>query len=222
MLERYRDTELCKKDISDFIELVERDIGCIHKEKMRCIAKGIIFNKKVFEYKDSQLMHYYHCLLSDMLNLIHSLGIKSKRLFYITYRSLIEDFIRVCLKYEDMNMTGVRNMFTEFRDEYISSGKEFLDYLEGEYGKCCNVVHSNIQGNLSVYLYYEDLLQNDEMDEKMRDDCINTICTFYNKCKKFIVKSNPQLVDKMFYNHKELLRYLIGESNYKQFEQNIL
>lgn len=45
MLERYRDTELCKKDISDFIELVERDIGCIHKEKMRCIAKGIILIK---------------------------------------------------------------------------------------------------------------------------------------------------------------------------------
>lgn len=221
MLERYRDIGICKNDINVFLELVENDIGSVPEERMRNIAKGILFNKKIFEYKNLLLKHYYECLLSDMLSLIHSLGVKSNRLFFTTYRSLIENFIRVCLKYEETNETGVRNMFGEFRSKYNSSEKEFIDYLEGEYGKCCNVVHSNIQGNLEMYSYYEELLQSDEMDESMINEGLQTMSTFYNKCKKFIVESNSVLMDEMFYNHKELLKYLIGESNYKQFERNI-
>lgn len=221
MLDRYRDIELCKKDINNFIELVEQDIGNVSKEKLCCISKGILFNKKVFQCKDSKLEHYYRCLLSDMLNLIHSLGTKSKRLFYTTYRSLIENFIRVYLKYEETNATGVRNMFNELRDQYNLSEKSFIDYLEGEYGKCCNVVHSNIQGDMPMYSYYEELLQTDEMDESTINNCLQMISTFYNKCKKFIITSNARLVDEIFYNHKELLQYLIGEQNYTQFEQGI-
>ena len=71
-----------------------------------------------------------------MLVLVHSLSQNSIRIYYVTFRSLIENLIRVLLKYDDMNATGVRNMFTEFAEnsckEYykvFKRGKRFICQL---------------------------------------------------------------------------------------------
>lgn len=219
MLERYRDVAFCKEDINVFISLVKNDVGQVSEEKLVCIAKGILLHKKVFFCPEKNLVHYYNCLLSDMLNWVHSLGVKSLKLFYTTYRSLIENYIRVYLKYDEENETGIRNMFNEIRDICGANGKEFIDYLEGEYGKCCNVVHSNIQGNIPVYSYYDELLQADEMGEKIVESCLQIMNTFYVKCKKFVIKNKKILIDEEFYNHKELLKYLLGDKDYNEFEK---
>ena len=47
MLKRYRDIEICKKDIEFFIELVQKDIGNAPEVKLKSIAKGVIFFKRV-------------------------------------------------------------------------------------------------------------------------------------------------------------------------------
>ena len=216
MLKRYRDIEICKKDIEFFIELVQKDIGNAPEVKLKSIAKGVIFFKRVFLYEDSVHCHYSKCLISDSLNLVHSLGIKSRKLYYTTYRSFIENFVRVLLKYDNLNDTGVRNMVTELRDKYGDEGKIFIDYLEGEYGKCCKVIHSNIKADLQLYSYYEELLETDEMRDAI--DYINIFETFCNKCKTFVIKQESSLVNNCFYNHKELLSFLIGRKNYTIFE----
>ena len=53
MLKRYRDIEICKKDIEFFIELVQKDVGNAPEVKLKSIAKGVIFFKRVFLYEDS-------------------------------------------------------------------------------------------------------------------------------------------------------------------------
>lgn len=173
MLERYRDIELYKEDIDNFLMLVKEDVGKISESQIRSIAKGIILFKRIFMKKDTAYSHYSECLISDVLSLVHAYGIKSQRLYYTTYRSLIENFTRVLLGYDNANDTGVRNMFRELRNRYEDTGKDFLDYLEGEYGKCCNVIHSNIKADIQLYSYYEDIVSSDEMDEKTINACVN-------------------------------------------------
>ena len=123
--------------------------------------------------------------------------------------------------YDNTNDTGVRNMFKELRDQYEDTGKEFIDYLEGEYGKCCNVIHSNIKANLQLYSYYEDIVSSDEMNEKAISYCVNALNTFFNKAKEFMIENTSQLVSDSFYNHKELLAFLIGKENYSKLEKKI-
>ena len=221
MLERYRDIELYKEDIDNFLMLVKEDVGKISESQIRSIAKGIILFKRIFMKKDTAYSHYSECLISDVLSLVHAYGIKSQRLYYTTYRSLIENFTRVLLGYDNANDTGVRNMFRELRNRYEDTGKDFLDYLEGEYGKCCNVIHSNIKADIQLYSYYENIVSSDEMDEKTINACVNALNTFCNKAKMFMIENIPQLVNDSFYNHKELLAFLIGKENYLKLEKKI-
>lgn len=219
MLERYRDIELCKEDINAFIKLVKEDVGDVPEAQIKPISKGLIFFKRVFVQNEVGHTHYSECLISDALSLVHSLGIRSQRLYYTTYRSLIENFVRVLLKYDDFNDTGVRNMFRELRDEYGNVGVDFIDYIDGEYGKCCSVIHSNTKAKLHLYSYYEELVQSDEMDKKTVDSYVNALCTFFNKAKEFMVENMPQFINESFYNHKELLYFLVGEKNYSSLEK---
>lgn len=221
MLNRYRDIELCKEDINSFLNFVKKDVGNISESQLRSIAKGIILFKRIFMQKDPAYFHYSECLISDALSLVHACGIKSQRLYYTTYRSLIENFTRVLLEYDNSNDTGVRNMFKELHGQYENGGKDFIDYLEGEYGKCCNVIHSNIKANLQLYSYYEDIVLSDEMNEKTINYCVNALNTFFNKVKEFIIKNIPQLLNDSFYNHRELLAFLIGKENYSKLEKKI-
>ncbi len=218
MLNRYRDIGVCKEDITLFVRIVKNDIGCIPEEQLRSIAKGIIFFKRTFGHGENLQDYYFKCLVSDLLNLIHSLGIKSQRLYYTTYRSMIENFVRVILKYDNLNDTGVRNMFNELHRNYANIGNEFINYLEGEYGKCCNVVHSNIRASLKLYNYYEEVVNVDEMNQDTVISCANSFKTFLNKAKKFILECIPFVVDESFYNHKELLEFLIGKKYYLKFK----
>ena len=125
MLERYREIAVYKEDIDFFIKLVQNDIGSVSEIQLRSIAKAIIFFKRLFLEEDSQHHHYAECFISDLLNLLHSLCGESQRLYYTTYRSLIENFVRVLLKYDNSNDTGVRNMINELRDKYKDKGVLF-------------------------------------------------------------------------------------------------
>ena len=70
-----------------------------------------------------------------------------------------------------------------------------------------------------MYSYYDELLQADEMGEKNVESCLQIMNTFYVKCKKFLIKNKKILIDEEFYNHKELLKYLLGDKDYNEFEK---
>lgn len=220
MLNRYREVDACKKDIEDFICMVSSENLYIVKEDLTSIAKGITFIKKVYAYQNAEHEHYYNCLITDMISLIHSFSLNSLRVYYITLRSLIENLLRVMLKYNNVNATGVRKMFEEFHSKYKNTDN-FIDYVEGEYGKCCEVVHSNHNTSMPMYFYYQDILKNDELGQEKVSQLLKQLVTFFNKCKKYIVDENINDVDNAFYSQKEVLYYLLGKKNYELFEKNI-
>ncbi|EOS34109.1 hypothetical protein C808_05329 [Lachnospiraceae bacterium M18-1] len=214
MLDRYYEVKACKTDIYYFVELIKRELPDVSEEDLICIGKGMSFIRKVYAYPDKDKAHYYNCLVTDMLSLMHSFSKFSVRIYYTEFRSVIENFVRVILKFENNNAMGVRNMFSKLKKEYNLSSKQFIDYLEGEYGKCCEIIHSNCNADLPIYQYYEEIMRSDELDLKRISSIIRQLANFYNSCKKFIVFNDYEQMDKAFYNQKEVLKYLLGEKNY--------
>lgn len=174
MLNRYYEADNCKKDVDIFCDMVCRNKR-IPVDKMKSVAKSMLFLKKFLNFYVDDQQHYYSCLISDMFLLVHALSQNSIRTYFVTYRSLIENLIRVLLKYDDKNSTGVRNMFSEFRN---CATKSYTDYLEGEYGKCCEVVHSNCNFSLPLYSFYDELLIADEIDDKKINEYCDNMLLF--------------------------------------------
>ena len=59
------------------------------------------------------------------------------------------------------------------------------------------------------------------MNEKTINSCVNALSTFCNKVKAFMIENIPQSVNDSFYNHKELLAFLIGKESYLKLEKKI-
>ena len=216
MLNRFRQVEKCKEDIEQFSKMVQKELINVQDKDLRAIAKKMIFIKRVYAYRDDNIQYYYNCLITDILNLIHSFSKKSIRIYYTYLRSIIENFVRVLLKYENTNSTGVRKMFEELHDRFRMSN-EIINYLEGEYGKCCEVIHSNRNAELPMYEYYEDIIKTDEIDKNRMDSLLRQLVTFYKKCEKLIIINDCRQVEKAFANQKEVLSYLVGKENYQEF-----
>lgn len=221
LLNRYREVDKCKEDIQQFLTIASGDIKNIEQKDAICIIKNMMFIKKTYSFPDSTKQHYYDCLITDILTLIHTYSQKSIRVYYTTYRSLIENLVRVILRYDNTNATGVRNMFQEFRSKYDATDKAFIDYIEGEYGKCCNVVHSNYKAHLTMYEYYEEIVNADELSIEKLKTYARQLADFYIKCKKFIINNDVIQVDNAFHNQREVLKYLIGNIDYGIFLRNI-
>ncbi len=221
MLNRYREVERCKEDIQQFIALVKEEMEDIPEADLICILKGMSFVKKVYAFPERSNEHYYNCLITDMLGIIHTFSKSSLRVYYTFFRSIIENLVRVILRYENTNATGVRNMFAELRSKYEANNKKFIDYIEGEYGKCCEVIHSNRNADLTMYEYYEEIINADELDFKKIKGLFKQLAGFYNLCKHFIIMNDYEKVSESFHNQKEVLCYLIGQKNYNEYLLNI-
>ncbi|CUO13287.1 hypothetical protein EAI89_19110 [Eubacterium sp. am_0171] len=217
MLNRYREVDVCKEDINQFISFVKMED--VSDTDLACIAKGILFIKKAYAFPEKKQEHYYNCLVTDMISLMDSFKKSSLRVYYTFFRSVIENFVRVVLRYENINATGVRNMFTELRNRYTYS-KEFIDYVEGEYGKCCEVIHSNYNADLKMYQYYEEIVKSDELSMENKVMLIKQLVTFYKSCKKFIVNNECMQISSAFHNQKEVLYYLLGKKLYEVYAKN--
>lgn len=216
-LNRFAEVEACKKDIKQFAFLISKKLNLSNANKLTSIAKGILFLKRLY-YKSNENDYYINCMISDLFVLLHSMTQDSIKLFYVSYRSLIENFIRVILEYDDNNSTGIRKMFQEAKAKYLDV--DFFTYIEGEYGKCCDVVHSNISADIPLYSYYDDLCTSDELSEEKIISLLDQLVTFFNKLKEFTVNNQNSLVDSSFYNQREVLFYLLGSKLYEIFDNN--
>lgn len=190
-----------------------------NEQDLRGIVKRIIFFKTLCNNGGE---HYKRFMIYDLLSLVHALTLDSKRNFYNIYRSLIENFIRFMLELSDQDETGVRNLFGEFKNKFSNENtKDIIYYIEGEYGKCCDYVHSNIRADLVIAQYYEDILKSEEMSKTKICSLLRQLMTFMQQITALIIYISPESIDSAFYRKKQELKFLIGDINYELFLKNI-
>lgn len=221
MLSKYDSCTDIKKEIHTYMQMLNTYKNLKNEQNLTGIVKRILFLKTLF--LNGQSNHYNKFMIYDILILMHCLTQNSRRNFYNIYRSFIENFIRVILELPDNDNTGVRNLFAKLRTQYGNSEQaiEFINFIEGEYGKCCEYVHSNINAGLSVLEYYDDIIKTDEMNNKQICRLIKNILKLVQEITLFIIYISPEFIDSAFYRKKQELKYLIGESNYIIFRQNL-
>lgn len=221
MLSKYDSLVDVKNEITEYVNLLYQFKELPFKNDVICIAKHIIFLKKISEYGGNR--HYKNSMIYDSLSIMHSLTQNSVRNFYQIYRSFIENFIRSVLDLDDNDNTGVRNLFRLINSKFASSSNSsaIINYINSEYTKCCNFVHSNIKANANVYTYYCDIVKNDEMNDICLKSLISYVLNFFEKITLFIIYEFPNIIDTMFNRKKQELRYLIGHATYAIFEKSL-
>lgn len=221
MLSKYDELVDVKDEINKYICLLTDFKDLPNKNDIRCIVKYMLILKKITQHSQNQ--HYKKFMIYDFLMLMHSLTQNSLRNFYQLYRSFIENFIRSILDLADDDSTGVRELFKLVNEKFNSpyEVKEIINYIDGEYSKACNFVHSNIKANINVYTYYIDIIKSDEMNNTKLKSLISKVLTLVKKVTLFVIYVSPIIIDAAFYRRKQELKFLMGNKNYTIFEINL-
>ena len=223
MLEKYEGIERNKVEIKKYLEVLNSKKQLPKENELIYITKLILFNKSIFIINDESNKHYTKYMIYNILMLMHSLTKDSKINFYQLYRALIENILRVMLNLNDNDETGVNELFRRFTKKYEHNeiGREFINFIKGEYSNACNYVHSNINADIEVFLFYNEILSSDEMDNENIVKLIFTIKTFLFKFAMFIINLEATKIEAFYYRRYDELKHLIGEELYIDFKKII-
>ena len=211
MINRYYNKIEYSKEVDKFTAQIK-----IKDNNIKSIVKSMIFFKKIFQNEVNGFYHYKEAFINDMLHLLYSIELKSRRMYYVSFRSLIENLLRILLELPDNDETGVRNLFCSSTQKFE---RKFIQYLNGEYGKCCNFIHSNIKSDVKLCQYYDDVTR--VMNNKELTSTVLNIVSFYNECKKFFANYKYEDIYNEFFNQNEVLKFLLGEKFYTIYINNI-
>lgn len=199
-----------KNEINNYTELLFEQRNLFYINEVKSITKHIIFLKKVISYTGES--HYKNSLIFDILSTMHSLTGNSIRQFHYIFRSFLENLLRVFLRLEDDDETGVNELFRLFREEFEKgdSKKEIIDFISSEYSNSCMVVHSNQKANTEIQLYYVEIIRNDDFTKQTLNRLINKVLLTLKMATKLLIYSNSRIVENAFYRNKQELNHLIN------------
>lgn len=220
MLSKYDDFNEIKKDIENFLCMLQSHKKLPCNNEIKCIIKYILFLKKYIE--NDHIRYYKDYMIYDSLMLIQALTQNSKRIFFNIYRSFIENFVRSVLELEDYDRTGVRKLFEKFKElGENKTTKDIIYFIEGQYSEGCDFVHSNIRAGINIFTYYSDIVLSDEMNDEQIRNLIMKVLTLLKKMITLIIYTNSSKVGCIFYRNKQKLKFLIGEKNFNIFEKQL-
>lgn len=215
------DNKLLKEEVNKYIHLLYSQRDLPKKNELIAITKLIILSKTVVNHL--QPNHYRNSFIFDILSVMHSLTGNSIRQFNFMLRSLIENYHRSMLNLEDADQTGVNELFKRSEEKFQTGPKEkaILDFIYGEYGKCCMVVHSNIKARTNIQLFYADIIKNDDFTKKNLTSTIDRVYNILKSMVELFISTKPLILENAFYRRKQQLRYLLNFNMYKQFSENV-
>ena len=94
--------------------------------------------------------YYGRCLLSDILQMINLLHYNSKRLFYMVYRSAIENSLRFISELKEDDDTGINQLLEMTKDLCGVNAKDNYSFIKHQYKIGCGFTHSNINSGLNL------------------------------------------------------------------------
>ncbi|WP_346867124.1 MULTISPECIES: hypothetical protein [unclassified Clostridium] len=211
-----------KDDINQFISLLNKDKTLPDEKELKYISKGILFQKNFFIINSKHNIHYKNFMIYDLLLMMHTLTQNSVLNFYNAYRSYIENFIRSFLDIKDNDETGVNALFKMFKEKTKDNQnmKEVADFIDGEYSKSCDYIHSNIRAKMKIHLYYMDIVKSDEMNDAKISKFIGMVKTLLVMTNRLVLIMFPLKVEAIYYRKYEELEYLIGSKMFKKYKPN--
>lgn len=209
-----------KEEINRFIEAINNNNILPEENLLKNISKNLLFQKETLLMDNSKNKYYRKAYIYNSLLIINSLNKNSILHFYQTYRTCIENFIRVVLDLKDNDDTGVNAIF-KMLEENISNSTELIDifnYIKGEYSEACNYVHSNLKADIPIALYYNEIVSSKEMDERTLKRLINKVKTLEYMLTRMLLLMYPLTVESIYSKRYEVLKFLIGDRCFKEYK----
>ncbi|WP_144467330.1 hypothetical protein [Bacillus toyonensis] len=218
---KYADNKHIKEEIDNYTYILCSQKDLPLKNEIKSIAKYIIFLKEYAENHDKK--HYKQYMIFDLLTVMHSLTQTSKRHVYYNLRSFIENVVRTILDFADDDETGVRKLFEAIEKKYEKSANilSIVEFLNGEYGKYCDYVHSNQKAGVTIHLYYTEILSNDDLNEHTLRSIIRNLLTMLQKVTELFLYIEADFIEGIFHRRKQELNYLIGANRFQLFKDTI-
>lgn len=159
-------------------------------------------------------------MIYDILNSIVSIFELRERYLHLNIRSLIENMARIALK-----KTNNGNEFDGFirRKDFDSLKKEKKSenwkYIHETYSSACNYVHLSPKSGMNINVTFMDLLSNDFVTKQSK--LISNFQKILSEVIKIFIIYYNDTISNVFYRNKSELKYILGNSLYKEYEKII-
>lgn len=160
----------------------ESAINTEYKGYLENILKKTIYIKHLEDKITENKKHYYESMVYNILLSLKCIDKLNEHFYYMVMRSYIENFIRFCLKLENLDDSSVTKIFKDFK-KIVNN----YNFFEKKYSVCCNYVHSNIKAKLDISLYLEDIDKSINREIKSK---LELIKDFDNVIKESIMVIN--------------------------------
>ncbi len=214
MISKYENFDKLSSEINKFIKIINIDTS---QKDLIHVTKIIIFFKQVILSMDDT--YYGRCLLSDILQMINLLHYNSKRLFYMVYRSAIENSLRFISELKEDDDTGINQLLEMTKDLCGVNAKDNYSFIKHQYKIGCGFTHSNINSGLNLYEYYSDSMKVDSLTVKEIIDLFEIEKRYLDKLLDLLIKIRVQWIDHAFYRENQKLKYLLTESKFKKYKE---
>lgn len=217
MIKKYDDFDKISNEIEKFISIIKIDV--VEKKELIHFTKMILFIKQViYSLSDT---YYGCCMLSDIFQTINLLHYNSKRIFYMVYRSEIENSLRLICGLKKSDSTGINDLFDKIQSICEDVANENYSFIKHQYKIGCNFAHSNIKAQVNLCKYYKDTMHIDKPNKKQIKKLFEVQKRYLEKLIDLMIKIRIQWIDSAFYREKQKVKYLLSNSAYTLYEETL-
>lgn len=223
-LDIYKFLNDTKDEINSFVDIINKNINYKdkknnnNKDDLKFIAKRIFFLKEIFKDKENA---YSDLVIYSILQMLYNTVFENicTEKYNLYKRIYIENLFRYLL-----NVDNTRKSIGDMKDllKEDANIKSYIDSLYSEHSKASGVIHVNKIQYVNINKYFVDII---EMNKKFEHQSfitnIKNIIYLLRISTSILLIKKHEIIGCVFYNNMEILKYLIGDKNYKLYYNNL-
>lgn len=209
---------LVKKDITDSFNTINQfsipnnfSLKQNDHDSILCILKKIAFLKlfKNTYITEKTLIDIVDQLINDLIFIIKSIIISETRLLQLSYRSYIENYMRL-IEYNTDEFHFTMDLFKRIRKNNGNNVLSTDDYsfLRSEYREACVSIHFHADNNVTNYV--SDILKREPLSLKEKKHFYQNLLRMNKILENLLIEKHPDWFLNTFSLNKITMEYILG------------
>ncbi|BCC18520.1 TPA: hypothetical protein ACLE2C_003584 [Bacillus paranthracis] len=205
-----------KSEINSFIELEFNTLEELEKNNLRFVLKRVVFLKYLIRQSSD---FRFEALTSDIIHLISSIKKGESRYYYFNLRSIIEQALRIVNNIDSTNTIPNTSIMEKTKKLVDASQVSInLDVIQDEYNTSCLYVHGNENADMNLAEFYQNCIEHNNQIQHLPRK-LKVLVKLLNELFDLILISQNAIVDAAYHRRKSILKFLVGNPSYLQFER---
>lgn len=210
---------LVKKDITDSFNTINQfslpnnfSLEQNDHDSILSILKKIAFLKlfKNTYITEKTLIDIVDQLINDLIFIIKSIIISETRLLQLSYRSYIENYMRL-IEYDTNESHFTMDLFEKIRKNNYNNILSTADYsfLRSEYREACVSIHFHTDNDVTNYV--SDILKKEPISLREKKHFYKNLLCMNKILEKLLIKKHPDWILNTFSLNKVTMEYILGK-----------